>query len=165
MVRRGTNSQSLVGKRTRRLRGRASTSTRRHRTSTLDCVSRRLGPRSLQLGYTELTEWRLFAEKPVTKLKTCTSRVKSRRKRSKRGYIKWRHASLLLAESYEGYELSSSTNHNAGLHNEYFPWHAFNELSHHAEILHVGACHKYAQRRGAPVERSAKTRSITSDTG
>ena len=48
------------------------------------------------------------------------------------GYIKWPRVPL-LADSYEGYELSSSTNHNAGLSNEYFPWHAFNELPHYAD--------------------------------
>ena len=128
MVRRGTNSQSLVGKRTRRLRGRASTSTRRHRTSTLDCVSRRLGP-GLQLGYTELTEWRLFAEKDVTRWK-CAHLGDLSVKRSKRATSNGRACRCSPIYTRVRTEFVDMQH---GLSNEYFPWHAFNELPHYAD--------------------------------
>ena len=95
------------------------------------CITK-IGTGALQLGYTELTEWRLFAEKPVTKLDNVHISGEISSETLQTGYIKWPRVPL-LADIYEGYELSSSTNHNAGLSNEYFPWHAFNELPHYAD--------------------------------
>ena len=65
-------------------------------------------------------------------------------KRSKAGTSNGRACRAMIHTGTTG----SSTNHNVGLSNEYFPWHAFNELPHYADSI-VGVSHKYVlERRG-----------------
>ena len=110
------------------------------------------------------TEWRLFAEKPVTKLDNVHISGDLSSQTLQTGYIKWPRP--LLADSYKGYELSSSTNHNVGLHNEFS--HGMRSMS--CRTTRITGLHRgrHSHLRSLQVliiirvERRAKTRSITS---
>jgi hypothetical protein len=72
----------------------------------------------------ELNEWRLFAEKPVTRMENVHISGDLSSETLQTGYIKWPRKSLKANES-EGYVASASTQFPSGT--SYYAWHAFED--------------------------------------
>jgi hypothetical protein len=70
-------------------------------------------------SYTELTEWRLFAEKPVTRMENVHISGELSSETLQTGYIKWPKVPLKANDS-EGYVASASSTFST-----FFPWKAF----------------------------------------
>jgi hypothetical protein len=73
--------------------------------------------------FTELTEWRLFAEKPVTRMENVHISGDLSSETLQTGYIKWPRKSLKANES-EGYVASASSVYNT---QNFEAWHAFED--------------------------------------
>src|SRR6056300_1451296 len=71
----------------------------------------------------ELTEWRLFAEKPVTRMENVHISGDLSSETLQTGYIKWPRVPLKAAES-EGYVVTASSEFDPDL---YAAWHAFED--------------------------------------
>jgi hypothetical protein len=75
-------------------------------------------------GSINFTEWRLFAEKPVTRMENVHISGELSSETLQTGYIKWPRKSLKANES-EGYVASASTQFPSGT--SYYAWHAFED--------------------------------------
>ena len=82
----------------------------------------KVGTGALQYGYVELLEWRLFAEKDVTKMENLHISGDLSSETLQTGYIKWPRKSLKANES-EGYVASASSTTSVAYHDA---WRAFN---------------------------------------
>jgi hypothetical protein len=77
----------------------------------------------------ELTEWRLFAEKPVTRMENVHISGELSSETLQTGYIKWPKVPLKAAES-EGYVVSASSVENT--QSQRFAFNAFNEFTRYS---------------------------------
>jgi hypothetical protein len=83
--------------------------------------------------FTELKEWRLFAEKPVTRMENVHISGDLSSETLQTGYIKWPKVPLKAAE-YEGYVASASSQYNTG---DYASWHAFEDKGEYKNNISV----------------------------
>ena len=95
------------------------------------CITK-IGTGSLQGGYTELTEWRLFAEKDVTKMENVHISGDLSSETLQTGYIKWPRKPLKGNES-EGYVASASNVYDTSVGVK-----AYNAFNDHRETYYNG---------------------------
>src|SRR5210317_491135 len=83
----------------------------------------------------ELTEWRLFAEKPVTRMENVHISGELSSETLQTGYIKWPKVPLKAAES-EGYVVTASSEFTT---DTYAAWHAFEDKDEYNAIAETPA--------------------------
>jgi hypothetical protein len=107
----------------------------------------KIGTGASQFGYLELTEWRLFAEKSVTRMENVHIGDLSS-ETLQTGYIKWPKVPLKANES-EGYVATRSSRAYAN----YEAWKAFNENANPSDDAWIGGLTNYTTG-GYPITTS-----------
>jgi hypothetical protein len=112
-------------------------------------------------GFADMQEWRLFAEKDVTKFENVHISGDLSSETLQTGYIKWPRKSLKANES-EGYVASSSSNYSAGA--QWQPWHAFEDKSQYNgnNPAWLAKVYTFDQSTGAPDTSNCATFDNTS---